>query len=47
MPTIQLILLILACICFLMVAGDVKAPRINLLGLGLTFWVLSILLIGR
>jgi hypothetical protein len=47
MITVHFVLMLLAFVCFLLVAGDFKAPRINLLGLGLTFWTLAILLAGR
>lgn len=47
MITVNFVLILLAFLCFLLVTADVKAPRINLLGLGLAFWTLSILLAGR
>lgn len=44
---ISLVLLILAFICFMLVTIGVEPhPRVNLTGLGLALWVLSIL-IGR
>lgn len=44
---ISLILLIIALICFLLSAASwPNPPRINLMGLGLAFWVLSIIISG-
>lgn len=42
MITIQAILLILAFVCFLMAALGLSS-RVNLVALGLAFWVLSLL----
>jgi hypothetical protein len=44
--TVNLLLLILAFICFLAAAISWSVSRVNLTALGLAFWVLS-LLIGR
>jgi hypothetical protein len=44
MMTIDLILLVLAFVCFMLAAFQVPAPRVNLLALGLAAWVLSLLL---
>lgn len=44
MITIRLALLLIAFICFLLTALGVSAPRINLLGLGLAFWVLAVVI---
>jgi hypothetical protein len=44
MTITPLVLLILATICFLLTAANVTlSPRLNLLGLGLFFWTLSLL----
>jgi len=42
--TVDLILLVLALVCFVLVAASVPTPRVNLLGLGLSFWILSLLI---
>ena len=42
--TIDLILLILAFLCFVAVAFGVSSPRVNLTGLGLALWVLTFLI---
>lgn len=47
MLAVSTILLIIALICFFLAAIGVPASRINLIGLGLFFWVLSILIGGR
>lgn len=39
--TIRMILLILAMVCFLCAALDVKPARVSLMPLGLFFWVLA------
>jgi len=44
MVTIDLVLLLLALICFVLAALQVAAPRVNLLAAGLACWVLSLLL---
>jgi len=44
--TLNLVLLILAFLCFAMVAIGVVSTRVNLTGLGLALWVLALLL-GR
>ena len=38
------VLLILALVCLVLGAFDVKVPRLNLVALGLAFWVLTQLL---
>lgn len=43
MITIDLVLLILALICFLAAAANVPSPRVNLLAAGLAAWIASIL----
>lgn len=43
MMTIDLVLLILALVCFLAAAANVASPRINLMAAGLACWVLSLL----
>jgi hypothetical protein len=45
MITIHLALLIAAFLCFLLTALNVVAPRLNLLGLGLAFWVLAVMIV--
>jgi len=44
MMTLDLVLLILALVCFLAAAANVSSPRINLIGAGLALWVASIVL---
>ena len=44
MMTVDLVLLVLALVCFLAAALNVLSPRINLIGAGLALWVGSILL---
>lgn len=39
-------LLVLALVSFFVAALDIKPPRLNTVGLGLTFWVLSELVRG-
>lgn len=39
--TIQFILLIFALVCFLIATVNPPWPRVNLVALGLAFWVLS------
>jgi hypothetical protein len=43
MVTLALVLLILAFAAFALAAFNVAAPRVNLLGLGLALWVLSLI----
>jgi hypothetical protein len=43
MASLDLIFLVVALICFLAAAGNVVAPRINFLALGLASWVASII----
>lgn len=47
MLTLRLVLLILAVVAFGGAAFDVKFYRLNLMGLGLFFWALGILVVGR
>jgi len=42
--SIHQVLLIVALICFGIAATDRQVPRVNLLALGLMFWVLAILI---
>jgi hypothetical protein len=42
--TISVLLLIFAFICFVLAAFNVNVTKVNWTGLGLAFWVLSILL---
>jgi hypothetical protein len=42
--TIRWVLLLLALICFGAAAAGVQTPRVNLVGLGLSLWVLSLLI---
>jgi len=44
MITIDLVLLILALICFLAAAANVSSPRINLVAAGLALWMASVVL---
>jgi hypothetical protein len=44
MITLRLILMIVAFVCFLLTGLGVSAPRINLLGMGLAFWILATML---
>jgi hypothetical protein len=44
MMTIDLVLLILALVCFLAAAANVSSSRVNLVAAGLAMWILSILL---
>ena len=44
MIAIGMVCLILALICFLLAAIGAAVPRINVMALGLFFWVLSVLL---
>jgi hypothetical protein len=44
MITIDLVLLILALVCFLAAAVNVPSPRLNLVAAGLAAWVASLLL---
>jgi hypothetical protein len=40
---LKFVLLILAVMCLALAAVEIKAPRVNLLALGLTFWALALL----
>ncbi|HMF74287.1 MAG TPA: hypothetical protein VK604_01365 [Bryobacteraceae bacterium] len=40
---LSLICLILALVCFLVAAVNIPTPRVNLIALGLFWWVLSLL----
>lgn len=44
MNPIDLVLLIIALVCFLAAAAQIPSPRINLVAAGLAAWMLSILL---
>jgi len=44
MITVELVLLILALVCFLAAAVNVSSPRINLVATGLALWILSLLI---
>ena len=44
MITIDLVLLIVALVCFLAAAANVSSPRVNLIAAGLALWVASIVL---
>ena len=44
MISVDVVLLVLALVCFLAAAGNVGSPRVNLIGAGLALWVLSILI---
>jgi hypothetical protein len=41
MITLHVVFLVLALISFFLAALDIKPPRLNMLGVGLVFWVLS------
>ena len=43
MISAQLILLVLALVCFVVAMLKIEAPRINVLALGFVFWILSLL----
>lgn len=47
MATLHIVLLILALVSFGGAAMDVKFYRLNLMGLGLFFWALAIVLMGK
>jgi len=42
MISVDVVLLILAFVCFLAAAFNVSSPRVNLVAAGLAFWVASI-----
>lgn len=44
MMTIDLILLVLALVCFLAAAANIPSPRVNLVAAGLALWIASLLL---
>ena len=44
MNPIDLVLLILALVCFLAAAANIASPRVNLIAAGLAAWVASILI---
>jgi len=44
MMTLDLVLLVVALVCFLAAAANVASPRVNLIAAGLALWVASILL---
>jgi hypothetical protein len=44
MITIDLVLLIVAFVCFLAAALGVQSPRVNLIAAGLALWVASIVI---
>ena len=44
MVTVDLMLVVLALVAFILAAGGVAVPRINLVALGLALWMLSLLL---
>lgn len=46
MIPLKLILLVFAFCCFALAAFGVNTTRVNLIGLGLAFWVLSVLMGG-
>ncbi len=41
---LTLVLLILALVCFIAAAANVSLPPINFIALGLSFWVLTVLI---
>jgi hypothetical protein len=44
MPVLHSLLMILAFVCLVLAAFEVKSSRVNLQAAGLAFWVLSLLL---
>jgi hypothetical protein len=44
MVTLDLVLLILALVCFLAAAANVSSPRVNLVAVGLALWMASVVL---
>jgi hypothetical protein len=44
MMTIDLVLLVVALVCFLAAAANLASPRVNLIAAGLALWVASLLL---
>lgn len=44
METLVLIFLVIALVCFVVAAIGLWTPRVNLVALGLAFWVASVLL---
>lgn len=44
---LTLILLVFAFVCFTLAAFSAPSGRINLVGAGLAFWVLSVILAGH
>ena len=43
MISLRLVLMVLALVCLLLAAVNVPTPRINLQALGLSFWVLALI----
>jgi hypothetical protein len=43
MISLRIVLMLLALVSFLLAAVNVPSPRINLVALGLTFWVLALI----
>lgn len=41
--SLRMLLLICACICFILAAAGLPAARVNLIALGLAFWVLALI----
>ena len=41
MVTVDLVLVVLALVAFILAAGGVAVPRLNLVALGLAFWMLA------
>jgi hypothetical protein len=44
MISLRLILMILGFLCFVLTALNVSTSRVNLLGLGLAFWILAVMI---
>jgi hypothetical protein len=44
MITVDVVLLILALVCFLAAALNVSSPRVNLIAAGLALWMASVVL---
>lgn len=43
MINLRLVLMLLGLMCLALAAADIKAPRINLLALGLALWLLAVI----
>ena len=41
MISLRIVLLILALVCFLLAAFEIRPPRLNVVGAGLALWILA------